>query len=283
MYDLSRKVALVTGTSRERGMGRGIVLRLAGEGADVIVTDKAESRETFPPWEKTHGWRGLDSLVEEIEALGHRALAIAADITDIQQVNDMVEKAIREFGKIDILVNNAAYVTRNVDVVDMDVDYWKKTLEVNTTGTFLTCQAVAREMIKRGEGGKIVNISSKLGKVGVAGSAAYCASKFGVVGFTQTLALELGRYGINVNAICPGLIVTWSERGRGKQLYKFVTEGLTEKEAIAREYADSNQLNPLGRPGTVADIVNAVVFLVSNQSDYITGQAINVSGGDLLY
>ncbi|MBI2856702.1 MAG: SDR family oxidoreductase [Chloroflexi bacterium] len=281
MYDLSNKVALVTGTSRERGLGRAMALRLASEGADIVVTDQRQAPGDTPPWEKESGWRGMDSLTDEIRAMGRRALAITADITDHQQVKDMVRQAERELGRIDILVNNAGFVTHDVNVVDMDEESWERTLSVNTTGAFLMCKAVAPGMIRRGEGGKIVNISSKLGKVGVAGSAAYCASKFGVVGLTHALALELAQYKINVNAVCPGVMVTWSIRGQN--LYENVKSGLTEAEAVVKEYVQRMRNSPFGRPATPQEMANVVAFLVSNQSEYITGQAINVSAGEVLY
>jgi NAD(P)-dependent dehydrogenase (short-subunit alcohol dehydrogenase family) len=134
-------------------------------------------------------------------------------------------------------------------------------------------------MIKRGQGGKIVNISSIAGKMGGAGRAWYSASKFGVIGLTQTLAAELGPHKINVNAVCPGLTVTWGTRG--KAIYEGISQGLSEEEAIAKAYAGLSRI-PLGRPGTREEVVNIVVFLASSQSDYMTGQALNVDGGSLM-
>ncbi|MFC1987169.1 SDR family NAD(P)-dependent oxidoreductase [Chloroflexota bacterium] len=284
MYDLSGKVALVTGTSRKRGLGCGIALRLAQEGADVIVTGRNKS--PIDPWDQKEGWRGLDSLVMQIEAMGRSALAITADISNSREVNAMVEKGVQEFGKIDILVNNASIVSGDrsnravYNVVDLSEEVWNKAIAVSLTGAFLMCKAVAKHMIKQGRGGKIVNISSMAGKRGQAGRAWYCAPKFGMLGLTQCLALELGPHNINVNAVCPGTMVTWGTRG--KAIYEAIGQGLSEEAAIAKVYNSANQSSALGRPGTRDEVADVVVFLASNQSDYMTGQAINVCGGQLM-
>ncbi|MFC1933931.1 SDR family NAD(P)-dependent oxidoreductase [Chloroflexota bacterium] len=285
MYDLSGEVALVTGTSNKRGLGCGIALRLAREGADIVVTDKYKAPEDLEPWDRKEGWRGLESVVTEIESLGRRALAINADISHSQEVNDMVAKAFDEFGKIDILVNNAALIARDigtVPVMDLSEEAWVKAIAVNLTGTFLMCKAVAKQMIKQSQGGKIINISSIAGKWALAGQAAYSASKFGVIGLTQALALELAPYKVNVNAVCPGSTLTWGTRGQA--IYEAVNQGLSEDEAITKVYANATQPQavPLGRPAKVEDVANVVAFLASTQSDYMTGQSINIAGGMLM-
>ncbi|MFC1928085.1 SDR family NAD(P)-dependent oxidoreductase [Chloroflexota bacterium] len=285
MYDLSGEVALVTGTSNKRGLGCGIALRLAREGADIVVTDKYKAPEDLEPWDRKEGWRGLESVVTEIESLGRRALAINADISHSQEVNDMVAKAFDEFGKIDILVNNAALIARDigtVPVMDLSEEAWVKAIAVNLTGTFLMCKAVAKQMIKQSQGGKIINISSIAGKWALAGQAAYSASKFGVIGLTQALALELAPYKVNVNAVCPGSTLTWGTRGQA--IYEAVNQGLSEDEAITKVYANAAQPQavPLGRPAKVEDVANVVAFLASTQSDYMTGQSINIAGGMLM-
>ena len=282
MYDLSGKVALVTGTSNKRGLGCGIALRLARDGANVVVNDKYRAPENPDPRDREEGWRGLDSVVKEIEALGCQALAITADVSNNSEVNDMVEKAVERFGKIDILVNNAGVLGSTmgpIPIVDLTEEDWARVLAINLTGVFLMCKAVAKQMIKQGYGGRIINISSVAGKRGNAGEGAYCASKAGVISLTQVLAQELGRYNINVNAVCPGMIATWGSRG--KKIYEAMKQGLGEDEAIMKVYADTGRLQfiPLGRPGNVEEPANMVAFLASNQSDYMTGQAINVCGG----
>jgi len=285
MYDLSGKVALVTGTSNKRGLGRSISLQLAQEGADVVVSDIYKPPENFDPWDKEEGWRGLESLVAEIESVGRRSIAVYADITKSQEVNNVVEKAMAEFGKIDILVNNAGVVSRDLgknNVVDETDEIWNKAIAVNLTGVFFMCRAAVREMIARNQGGKVVNIASVTGKEAWKGRASYSASKFGVVGLTQSLALEVAPYNINANAVCPGLVATWGSRGQA--IYQAIKSGTSEREATIEAYRRDGMLGriPLDRPAMVEDVTNVVMFLVSNQSDYMTGQAINVTGGFLM-
>jgi NAD(P)-dependent dehydrogenase (short-subunit alcohol dehydrogenase family) len=285
MYDLSGKVALVTGTSNKRGLGASISLRLAKEGADVVVSDIYKPPEKFDPWDREEGWRGLDSLVAEIEALGRRSIPVYADITSSQEVNDVVKKAMAEFGKIDILVNNAGVVSRDLgknNLVDETDEIWHKAISVNLTGVFFMCRAAVREMIARNQGGKVINISSVTGKEAWKGRASYSASKFGVVGMTQALALEVAEYNINVNAVCPGLVATWGSRGQA--IYDAIKSGIDEREAIIEAYRRDGMLQqiPLDRPAMAEDVTNVVTFLASNQSDYMTGQAINVTGGFLM-
>ena len=183
MYDLNGKVALVTGAGGERGLGRAIAVRLAEEGADVIVNDLSAQTPG------TTGWGGLPAVVQEIETLGRRGLDIFADVSNSSQVDEMVRQALREFGRIDILVNNAAAPAGRdrVPVVELEEDAWEQVQRVNVKGTFLCCRAVARTMTDRGKGGKIINISSTAGQTGYARYAAYCASKLAIRGFTQAL------------------------------------------------------------------------------------------------
>ena len=282
MCDLKGRVAIVTGTSRKRGLGRAIALRLADEGADLLVTDKHIPPENVPPWDKAKNWNGLDSLVAEIEARGRRALAVTADITASSEINNVVKQAIEKFGKIDILVNNAAVTASETgffSVVDMPEETWGNTMAINLLGTFLMCQAVARHMIERSRGGKIINFASSAAKRPAAKSAAYNASKAGVISLTQTLALELGEHQINVNVICNGQTVTWGPKG--KELYEATQQGLSEDEAVAKVYAGMI-MGPLGRPATVQDVADVVAYLASDHSAFITGQAINVDGGRIM-
>ena len=202
MYDLSNKVALVTGAGGRHGIGRAIALRLASEGADVVVTDIVQSEEAIRAEDRQVGWRGLPSVVEEIEELGRRSMGLFSDVSDSIQVADMMDRTLERFGKIDILVNNAGSRPGKdrVLLVDLEEEALDEVLRVNVRGTFLCSQAVARHMIARGGGGKIIVISSGAGKKGIAKYAAYCASKFALVGFTQALAQEMGVHRVNVNA-----------------------------------------------------------------------------------
>jgi NAD(P)-dependent dehydrogenase (short-subunit alcohol dehydrogenase family) len=275
MYDLYGKVALVTGAGGERGIGRAIAVRLAQEGADVAVNDIS-----LPPADTT-GWGGLLQVVREIEALDRRALAVPADVSDASQVDHMIRLALSRFGHIDILVNNAgAPAGRDrVPVVDLDEEAWDLVQDVNVKGTYLCCKAVARAMIDRGQGGKIINISSTAGKRGVARYAAYCASKFAVRGFTQALAMELAPYQINVNAICPGLTETERVDHLAAALAPEGVSAATYREQMVEQVA---LRNPLGRLGRVADVAQVAAYLASSESDYLTALSITVAGGSVM-
>ena len=271
MYDLNGKVALVTGAGGERGIGRAIVLRLADEGAAVVVNDLNID-------EGDSVWRGVDSVVSELEERGSDAMAVLADVADAAQVDGMVARAMDRFGRIDILVNSAASRPGRdrMSVVDLDEDAWDQVQRVNVKGTFLCCRAVARRMIERGEGGKIVNISSTTGKQGVARMAAYSASKAAVIAFTQALALEVAPHRVNVNAICPGMVDT----DRVEHLAAAMRpEGVSAEDHHTRMLKERAARIPLGRVAEAADVAAMAAFLASSQSDYLTGLAMNVSGG----
>ena len=281
MYGLNGKVAIVTGCARKKGIGRAIALRLAREGADVVLVDRVNHPDGPAAGTEGGDWRGLESLAAEIAAMeGGRALTALCDIRKSSQVERVTADCINEFGRLDILVNNAAIssgrMTGARPIADFDEEAWDRTMAVNLRGTFLMCRAAAPHLMKR-KAGVIVNISSIQGKRADPGVGAYCATKFGVIGLTQTLAHELGPYGVCVNAVCPGAVATWA--GRGPLLAAAQKEGLSELDAIERVYADALPQIPLRRVGTPDDIANVVAFLASSEAGYITGQAINVNGG----
>ncbi len=277
MYNLEGKVALVTGAGGERGIGRAIATRLAREGANVVVNDIVSN----PHAASESQWQGVPDVISEIEALGRQAMGIVADISDAAQVDDMVRQAIDRFGRVDILINNAGSPPGRdrVPVVELEEDAWDLVQRVNVKGTFLCSRAVAREMIKRGDGGKIIIISSGAGKRGMARYAAYCASKFALIGFTQSLALELAPHRINVNAICPGLVDTERIAGIAAAL---APEGQTADEYRARMIEERSREIPLGRAALGTDVAVVAAFLASAESDLLTGLSIPVAGGSLM-
>jgi len=273
MHDLNGKVALVTGAAGKHGIGRAIAVALARAGADVAVNDL--------PGQGSSSWGGLQAVVSEIEDIGRQTIGVEADVSDANQVDRMVSAVVERFGRLDILVNNAGAAAGpdRVPVVELDEEVWDQVQAVNAKGVFLCCRAAGRHMIERGGGGRIINLSSVSGKRGVARFAAYCASKFAVTGFTQALALELAQYGINVTAICPSLVET--ERVLG------IADGMKPEGVTAQEHRDvmiehAAQTNPLGRIAQPEDVASVAVFLASDQSDYVTGIALNVAGGTVM-
>jgi 3-oxoacyl-[acyl-carrier protein] reductase len=241
---LSEKVAVVTGASR--GIGRSIALALAAQGAKVV----ASARNT----------EALDKLVAEIKGQGGDATAVVGDVALDADAARLIEQAVAAYGKIDILVNNAG-ITRDGLLLRMKNEDWDAVIDTNLKGAFFCIRAAAKVMSKQ-RSGRIINISSVVGEMGNAGQANYCASKAGLLGLTKSVARELARRNITVNAITPGFIVT------------DMTDGMTDK---ARE-AMTEQI-PLGRLGEAEDIASAVIFLASDQSSYVTGQVLGVNGG----
>ncbi len=278
MYDLQGKVALVTGAAGKQGMGRAIAVRLAHDGADVAINDITQFDVRRSEDDRIEGWMGLKSVEAEIISLGRKALIVEADVSSNQQVTEMVTKCTNTFGKIDILVNNSGIVEPRKSI-EISVEDWAKVLAVDLNGSFYCAKAVAKGMIERGQGGKIINIASVGAKDPSPGAPAYTAAKYGLLGLTVSLAADLGKYNIHVNAVCPGLIYTNMGTGIGVRsaMRKL---GISEEEAIAKAYSNNILRQPaLGRIGRTSDIANMVAFLASNESDYITGQAINVDGG----
>lgn len=252
MYSLDGRIALVTGGAA--GIGRRIATRLAEEGCDVAIFDLDGS--------------GAEATAEEIRAAGRRALALAVDVSSHEEVAQAVARTRRELGPVDIAVNNAA-ITLVGKVVDMDAELWRKVFAINTDSVFHVAKAVLPDMLER-RAGRIVNVASWFGKIGKPSYAAYSASKAAVIGFTQALAAEVAPLGVNVNAVCPGSIVGTRMRDDADRMSR--EQGLpTAKE---REH-----LIPVGRVGLPDDIARVVAFLASDESAYMTGQAINVTGG----
>jgi meso-butanediol dehydrogenase/(S,S)-butanediol dehydrogenase/diacetyl reductase len=266
---LEGRVAMVTGAGR--GIGRGIALALAGEGADVALVDTDHLDSAYNQYgsKKVDGYQAALKVVEEIETLGRRAIAIEADVTKWKKVQAMVKKTVDELGRLDISVHNAG-VINVVSVEEMEEEAFDITFNVNVKGVFLCCKAVVPVMKKQG-GGKIINTASIGGKSAFPTLAHYCSSKFAVVGFTNGLAKELAQENITVNAICPGIVRTamwdlladvWKEPGETvDESYKRNVEGLI----------------PQGRGQTPADMGALAVFFAT--SDNVTGQAFNIDGG----
>lgn len=273
MGTLDGMVAMVTGAASRRGIGRGIVLALAAAGADAVLTDIG--RRSLVARAEPDDWRGLDSVVGEVEALGRRAIGLELDVRSEINVRSVIGAALERLGRIDIVVNNAAApqepsVNAGWEITEED---WNAQFAVNLTGAFLVCRNVIPHMIERGSGA-IINMSSVAGKRPLPRRPAYNASKHGIIGLTRSLAADLASHGVTANAICPGIIDTDRGHAREQPMQRVDAMG---RPVSAEEWA-RNEV-PAGHRGTPADIANLAVFLASPASRYITGQAINVDGG----
>lgn len=245
MGKLVGKTAVVTGASR--GIGRAIALQLASEGANVVVNYSGSEQKA-------------QQVVSEIEQLGAKAIAVQANVSDSDSVQNLMSAAVEQFGSIDVLVNNAG-ITRDNLIMRMKEDEWDEVINTNLKGVFLCTKAVTRQMMKQ-RSGRIINISSIVGVMGNAGQANYVAAKAGVIGLTKTTARELASRNILVNAIAPG----------------FITTEMTDE---LPEDIKSSMLNqiPLAKLGQPEDIAKAVVFLASDDASYMTGQTLHIDGG----
>jgi NAD(P)-dependent dehydrogenase (short-subunit alcohol dehydrogenase family) len=266
--ELKDKVAIVTGSGSELGIGQAIARRLSQEGAHVVLCDLKPPDSSDRPREGTY----LHSLVQEFEASGGEALAVYADVTKDDQIRTLMAQSIEAFGRIDIMVNNAGAFPGANPIEATEESSWDITLDVSAKGAFLCSRAVIPHL-KEVEGGRIVNISSIAGKTGHPTYGPYNAAKGAVILLTQTIAREVGEFGITVNAVCPGNVDTLMGR---KEMDLIADEyGVSLEEAKGMLGAEA----ALGRMATPEDIANAVVFLCSDQASFITGQSINVCGG----
>jgi 3-oxoacyl-[acyl-carrier protein] reductase len=269
--DLSGRVALVTGGSR--GLGRADALTLARAGADVAIADilvesdtsAAERYGVLAQAAVAQGMVHAESTVEEIGALGRRALAVRCDVTDRDEVAHAVTRVVEELGAVDILVNNAGTLDHVGQFLDQQPELWERDLRVNLTGAFNCSQAVWPHMRERGFG-RIVNMASVAGTLGGFGQASYSTTKAGLLGLTRTLAMEGGRHGITCNAIVPGII--------GTEAFHMANAAMNERIANRTVFK---------RAGEPQDVANAIAFLCSDLASYVTGIELNVSGGVELF
>ena len=272
MINLTNKVALVTGAGRENGIGAAIARHLAQAGAHVVVSDLCAAPTDLP-----HGgnaaWEELTAVSEQIQSLGVQSMAIKADVTKLDELETAVAQIKEKYGRLDIMVNNAGAIIGPAPVLHMAEESWRKTFEINATGVFLGCKAVLPLMIAGGEGGRIINIASIAAVRPRPFMSAYAGSKAAVIALTASLAQEVGEHGITVNAILPGDIDT-SMKQWGMMLESVVT-GVEQADVV------SNLVDriPIGRLGLPEDVAKLTAFLASDEAEFISGQAYNLTGG----
>lgn len=266
--ELEGKIAIVTGATRKRGLGRAIALCLAQGGADVVVTGSGLKPEhEIPRDERDSGWHGATDVAQEARAFGVRALAMAVDVTSSAAVQRMVDDTVAKLGRVDILVNNATFARGDdrVPLQQLDDELWRRIVDVNLTGTMLCCKYASRQMIRQGAGGSIVSISSAAAVKAPPTVAAYAASKAGIHALNAVLAAELGPHGITANVIAPGVLDT-------------------ARVDVLRESARWEQrlaVVPMGRPGTPEEVAELVRYLCGPHARWISGEVFLMTGGEV--
>ena len=276
MKGLKGKVAICTGSGRKKGLGAEILRRLAREGCKLVVTDLGKPAELLAK-DDIGATDEMEAVAEEIRALGAECITVPCDVREEADVRQLFERTREAFGPVDIVVNNAGvgYLMRGF--TEVSLEEWKLVLDVNLTGAFLCTRYGAEQMIAAGKGGSVINIASQAAKSGFAHLAAYVASKHGMVGLCRSNAIELAEFGIRVNTVCPNHVTT--DLGAKQNAYYSKLRGQTMEEFMAA----MRQRIPLGRPGLPEDTAAAVAFLASDDARYITGEAMNVSGGEEMH
>lgn len=266
MGKFTGKTIVVTGSGKQKGLGQGILQAFADEGANCVVSDLVIDAEA-------------EAVTEELRSRGAETAPIACDVSKADQCAALVAQAKERFGSVDVFVNNAGIGFKMKGLLDVDVkDEWDQVIAVNLSGAFYGSQAAARAMVEAGNGGRIINIASQAAKTGFPHLAAYVSSKHGMVGLTRASAVELGAHGITVNAVCPNHVTT----GLGAQQNEYFSK-LLGYDKVEDYLANMSAKNPMGRPGLPSDTAAACLWLASDDAFYVTGEALNVSGGEEMH
>lgn len=259
------KTVVVTGSGRAKGLGQGILQRFADEGANCVVSDLTINTEA-------------EEVAEDLRRRGSQVATIACDVSDAAQCQALVDQADAKFGSVDVFVNNAGIGFMMKPLLEVDPGDWAKVIAVNLSGAFYCTQAAAKAMVAAGKGGRIINIASQAAKTGFPHLPAYVSSKHGMIGLTRASAVELGAHGITVNAVCPNHVTT--ALGAEQNAYFSKLLGFPNVEAYLANMAAKN---PMGRSGLPSDTAAACAWLASDDAFYVTGEALNVSGGEEMH
>lgn len=274
MGKFSGKTAVITGSGREKGLGQAIAIKLASEGANIVVSDIGRSRDKATEDIHIGSTDAMEAVAKDLRKYGVNVTTCVADVRVQADMQALAAHAVAEHGSLDIWVNNAGIGYIMSSIFDVTEDDWRAVIDVNLTGCFWGLQAAAKVMVAQQAGGRIINIASQAAKSGFPFAQAYCSSKHGLVGLARSASIELGPENITVNNVCPNHVTT----RLGDWQNKFTSEalGLTEEEYLQR-MRDKIPMRRVGRP---EDTANAVAFLCSDEASYITGESLNVSGGE---
>lgn len=271
---LAGRVAVITGSGRKGGLGEAIALRLAQDGATIVLSDIGRARDSATPEGMIGAQSEMEAIAQAIAGLGAAVSTCPCDVRSWDEVDALAEHAVDAHGGIDIWVNNAGIGYIMKPLLDVTRDDWNAVIDVNLTGAFHGLRAAAVRMVAQKRGGRIINIASQAAKSGFPCAQAYTASKHGLVGLTRSAAIELGPHGITVNNVCPNHVTT----GLGAWQNSYFAE--RQGKTVDQYLADMAGRIPMGRPGLPADTANAVAFLCRDESGYITAESMNVSGGE---
>lgn len=275
MGRFSGKTAVITGSGRRKGLGEAIALRLAAEGANIVISDIGKPADPATPPEHIGATDEMEAIAADIRKAGVAASTKVCDVRDLEQMRALAKHAVDTHGSLDFWVNNAGIGYIMKPLLDVTADDWRAVIDVNLTGCFFGIKAAAEVMVKAGKGGRIVNIASQAAKSGFPHAQAYTSSKHGLVGLVRSAAIELGPHKITVNNVCPNHVTTGLGAWQNEYFSKVV--GAASVEDYLKAMADRI---PLKRPGKPDDTAKAVAFLCSDEAEYITAESMNVSGGE---
>jgi meso-butanediol dehydrogenase/(S,S)-butanediol dehydrogenase/diacetyl reductase len=271
------KTVVVTGSGRQKGLGQAILQRFADEGANCVVSDLGQPAEHLGASD-IGTTAEMEEVAEELRSRGARVETIPCDVRKEEDCERLIARAVAAFGDLDILVNNAGIGYIMKPLLETSGSEWEAVIGVNLSGAFYCTRAAARHMVERGSGGRIINIASQAAKSGFPHMAPYCSSKHGMIGLTRSNAVELGKHGITVNAICPNHVTT----GLGAKQNEYFSK-LLGFDSVQAYLDNMAARNPMGRPGLPTDTAGACAWLASEDAVYITGEALNVSGGEEMH
>jgi meso-butanediol dehydrogenase/(S,S)-butanediol dehydrogenase/diacetyl reductase len=271
------KTVVVTGSGRAKGLGQAILQRFADEGANCVVSDLGKPAEHMGASD-IGTTDEMEAVADDLRGRGVKVATIACDVRDGPACDRLIAEAIEAFGAVDILVNNAGIGYIMKPLLETSDSEWDAVIGVNLTGAFHCTRAAARAMVERGTGGRIINIASQAAKTGFPHMAPYTSSKHGMIGLTRSNAIELGPHGITVNAVCPNHVTT----GLGARQNEYFSK-LLGFDSVQAYLDNMARKNPMGRPGLGSDTAAACAWLASDDAFYVTGEALNVSGGEEMH